>query len=97
MDRVSISIPPELARRLRENPSAYGVADQRSEAARLQKLLLIGAELSRRRVEEEAMAVAYADWSGDEERRATVTGLADLLLGETGVADSILRHPKPGE
>ncbi|MGH7758799.1 MAG: hypothetical protein ACREN7_05780 [Candidatus Dormibacteria bacterium] len=97
MDRVSISIPPELARRLRENPSAYGVGDQRSEAARLQKLLLIGAELSRRRVEEEAMAAAYADWSGDEERRATVTGLADLLLGERGFADSVLKPPQPGE
>ncbi|MGH7610240.1 MAG: hypothetical protein ACREOD_09990 [Candidatus Dormibacteria bacterium] len=97
MDRVSISIPPELARKLRENPSAYGVADQRSEAARLQKLLLVGAELSRRRVEEEAMAAAYDKWSGDDERRATVAGVADLLLGQTGLADSILRRPKPGE
>ncbi len=43
------------------------------------------------------MALAYADWTGDEERRATVTGLADLLLGETGLAQSLLGPPDPNE
>lgn len=91
MDRISVSVPTELIQDLRRRPEAYGVAELRSEAARLQKLLQVGAQTSLRRVEEAAMVATYREWSGDKERREAVVTLADTLLAEGGFADGLLR------
>jgi hypothetical protein len=91
MDRISVPVPSELIEDLRRRPAAYGVAELRSEAARIQRLLQVGAEASLQRVEEAAMVATYHEWSGDQERQEAVATLADSLLADGGFADSVLR------
>ncbi len=93
--RVSVPVSDQLLHELRERPSTFGVASLTSEASRLRALIEAGAAAERRRVAEQAMALAYDEWSYDEESREATAGLADILLGDEGFVGSLLEQPKP--
>lgn len=69
MARVTIPVPEDLVRRVREHPEDFGLPPQASASRIYAYLLEYGAQALLRAREEVEMARAYDEWADDPESR----------------------------
>lgn len=81
-DRVQVPVQPELRRALREEPERFGLKESASEAAKLAKLVEVGAAALEEQHQRDIRLEVYAAWSDDPERAAVAEANFDYSMAE---------------
>lgn len=81
-ERVQVPVQPELRRALRDDPERFGLKKAGSEAAKLAKLVEVGAAALEEQHLRETRLQLYAEWADDPERAAVAEANYAHLLTE---------------
>ena len=82
-ERVQVPVEPELRRALREEPARFGLPKSVSEAAKLAKLVEVGAATLEEQHQRDIRLAVYAAWSDDQERAAVAEANFDYSVAES--------------
>ena len=81
-DRVQVPVQPELRRALKEQPQRFGLKEGVSEAAKLAKLVEVGAAALEEQHLRHIRLQVYAAWSDDREREVVAEANFDYSMTE---------------